>query len=167
MKKTLLLNSTYEPLFTVTWQKAMVLVYKDKVNILKTYDEGVMTTNGIYPKPSVVILKRYVRWHRKTIRFCKDNVFGRDEYRCQYCAEKFKREELTYDHVVPKSRGGKTSWTNIVTACMKCNHKKADRTPSEANMKLLKNPVQPTKRTGLMKRPIPADWDEFLWEKKQ
>ena len=95
--------------------------------------------------PEVVILLDYIRnpSKHKKIRFSRQNVFKRDKYICQYCGDKFGRKDLTIDHIHPKSQGGPTNWSNITTACFKCNTKKADRTPVQAGMPLLSQPEQP------------------------
>jgi 5-methylcytosine-specific restriction endonuclease McrA len=96
--------------------------------------------------PEVIILTDYTRNPLKDrkLRFSRQNIFKRDNYTCQYCSSKNNRKELTIDHIIPKSKGGPTNWTNITTACFKCNIKKANRTPQEANIKLLSQPTAPS-----------------------
>lgn len=94
--------------------------------------------------PSVVRLVHYVRYHRRTARFSRRNIYARDAHTCQYCGRRFPASELTCDHVVPRSRGGRTNWRNIVTCCVTCNRRKGGRTPREAGMRLLRPPREPT-----------------------
>jgi 5-methylcytosine-specific restriction endonuclease McrA len=96
--------------------------------------------------PEVIVITDYIRNEKKTrkLRFSRQNVFRRDSYSCQYCGKKCSKKELTIDHINPKSKGGPTSWINITSACFKCNIKKADRTPKEANMELLTQPFIPS-----------------------
>src|SRR6185295_14741718 len=91
-----------------------------------------------------VRLRKAFRRFAKPVKFSRVNIYARDEYRCQYCGTKCTIDRLTYDHVVPRSRGGKTSWENIVSCCYACNAKKANRTPAEARMHLLSTPGRPT-----------------------
>lgn len=115
--------------------------------------------------PDVVLIPDFVRNEKKhkKVRFSRSNVFKRDQYVCQYCTKKFSSNQLTIDHVIPKCKGGPKNWTNIVTACKKCNMKKADRTPEEANMPLLNNPVIPTWKNQIEllrgKNPL---WEKLL-----
>jgi 5-methylcytosine-specific restriction endonuclease McrA len=95
--------------------------------------------------PSVVRFLRAIRGKKKAVKFSRQNVYVRDGARCQYCAGKVARHEATYDHVVPRAQGGKTTWENIVIACVPCNQKKGGRTPTQAQMKLRSTPVRPKK----------------------
>jgi 5-methylcytosine-specific restriction endonuclease McrA len=93
--------------------------------------------------PRIVRLLGYDRMPKSTVKFNRRNLFARDENRCQYCGHRFPMSELSLDHVVPRSRGGPTTWENVVCACVACNVKKGGRTPDEAHMKLVKKPVKP------------------------
>jgi 5-methylcytosine-specific restriction endonuclease McrA len=114
----------------------------------------------------VRLLKRFRR-HKKPVKFSRVNIYGRDDYKCQYCGHKKSINELTYDHVIPRSQGGKTTWTNIVSACGECNSKKAGRTPEQARMKLLKKPVQPVDMPAVFiqvnKSNVPDAWRDYLY----
>lgn len=166
--KTLLLNATYEPLRVISWQRAVILWFEDKVEVLKEYDDFELTSMSFTIKcPAVVRLLEYVSTKKHRVKFSRVNVFSRDNYECQYCGSKPGTSSLTYDHVVPRSKGGKTVWENIATCCIKCNARKADRTPEEANMKLRKKPVKPnwSPRTRLIVAlpKTPDCWRDYLY----
>jgi len=145
MEMTLLLNSTYEPLRVVHWQKAIALLWQGKVEVLEVYDREVHGVSISFKLPSVMRLLKLVRLKdsHRAVKFSRINIFTRDGYTCQYCRSKFRTEELTFDHVVPIAKGGRKTWENIVTACWRCNNKKSGRTPKEAGMRLMKRPVKP------------------------
>ncbi len=144
--RTLVLNAAYEPIHLVTWEKAMCLVVTAKAEIVAEYDEVVRSVSQIFKLPSVVRLKRYVRTFRRTMnsRCTRRNILLRDRFTCQYCGSRMNHHNVTIDHVKPKCRGGATVWDNVVTACHHCNRKKADMTPEEAGLKLMKSPRRPT-----------------------
>lgn len=142
--RTLLLNSSYEPMRVVSWQKAIILWFQGKVEILEYHTVFARSVSASFKLPSVLRLKTYVRSRNKThIRFCRENVYIRDNYTCQYCGNRFTTKSLTLDHVLPVSREGKKDWGNVVSACRNCNQKKANKTPVEARMPLLKEPRMP------------------------
>lgn len=142
--KALVLNASYEPLRIISWQKALLMWFQEKVDILEYHAAMARSVSNSFKLPSVLKLKTYVRPKRLDgVRFCRENVYIRDNYTCQYCATKFPYKELTIDHVVPASKGGPKTWTNVVTACRSCNQTKADRTPEKARMPLLKPPRAP------------------------
>lgn len=135
---------SYSPLSLWPWQEVVKAVFSDRVNIVATYDVEVRSPSVILPLPSVISLKRYQK-PTKTPPFTRFNVFLRDGFSCQYCAQKLPTTDLTFDHVVPRCLGGKTSWTNVVSACCKCNHKKGRKLLKQIpEMGLLKEPIQPT-----------------------
>ncbi len=143
--RSLLLNSSYEPMKVVSWQKALILWLQEKVEVLEFHGAVVRSVRSSFQLPSIIRLKRYVR--PKTlgyVRFCRENVYMRDDYTCQYCGTKQPLRELTLDHVVPVSKKGPKSWTNVVTACRHCNQKKGNRTPADAKMPLRKEVKAPT-----------------------
>jgi len=142
---TLMLTPWMAPHEVISWQRAIVLVWLDKVDVLEQYDELITSPTWALEKPSVVRLRKPVRVARGgVVRFTRRNVYARDDYTCQYCGERKLASELNYDHVVPRSRGGKTTWDNIVTSCFGCNDRKGDKTPHEAGMRLRRKPVRPT-----------------------
>ena len=114
------------PLSTVTWQEAIRLVVTDKVRVIKYYDDWVVRSPTITMKvPSVIITMDYVKWKRQ-VKYSRSNVFLRDGYICQLCGAEPGIQRLSLDHVVPRSKGGKTSWYNVVTACKACNSRKGN-----------------------------------------
>ena len=115
--------------------------------------------------PRVLRLYRYEKVPRQTLRFNRRNLFARDNYQCQFCQKHFPPAQLSLDHVLPRSRGGKTNWENVVCSCLKCNGRKGDRTPDEAGMRLAKRPVQPNQNPLLslkLDNPRYASWKPFL-----
>lgn len=144
MSRALILNSSYQPIKLVSWQKALILFFQGKVEVLEYYGEVARSASNAFQLPSVMRLKRYVSPRRASrIRFSRENIYLRDNFTCQYCAQKFSCKELTLDHVVPASKFGRKDWTNVVTACRPCNHRKANRTPLGAGMPLLNEPRIP------------------------
>lgn len=111
--------------------------------------EWIRSVNFAFRVPRVVRLLEYDRVPKRTLRFSRRNIFARDGHRCMYCGSRFPLSELSLDHVMPKSRGGPTSWENVVSSCVRCNVRKGGRTPQEARMKLVKEPVRP-KRSPML-----------------
>ena len=142
--KALLLNSTYQPLSFLSERKVLKLLYKNKVEVLSSWDEEIRWIEGKIKLPAVIRLFNYVKWIPKKNRFNRIGVFKRDRFVCMYCGKQFKAYELTVDHIIPKSQGGSLSWQNCVCSCYGCNSKKGNRTPEQAGMKLLQIPVVPT-----------------------
>jgi Restriction endonuclease len=145
--RVILLNNDYQYLHSIGWKKAMALIVKGKAEVLKYADRVIRTAEGVvYKLPIVMRLVKFVRTIFKThVPFSKSNVLIRDGQICQYCGtSKSDGNHLTIDHVVPKSKGGKTNFENCVAACKRCNVKKQDRLPSEAKMYPKRAPHQPT-----------------------
>ena len=134
---------SYFPLSLWPWQEAVKAVFLDRVNIIAEYDTRVHSPSFEMSLPSVIALKDYVATTRRPA-FTRFNVFLRDRFSCQYCGERFPTHDLTLDHVVPRSRGGRTTWSNVVTACSACNLKKGSKLPSDCGMKPLTSVEQPT-----------------------
>jgi 5-methylcytosine-specific restriction endonuclease McrA len=138
--RVLLLNQTYEPLGTVGVARAMVMLFKNTVSVEEWDGDRVLRTpREEYPVPSVVRRRTYVNVRRRREAAGKNRVriYIRDGFRCQYCGERKNPVELTLDHILPRSRGGTGTPVNIVTACIRCNQRKGNRTPEEARMPLL------------------------------
>ena len=131
---------SYYPLSLWSWQDTIKAVFLERVNIVANYDHAVHSPSFTMKLPSVVSLKTFVKpsTHPAFTRF---NVFLRDRFACQYCGE---RDDLTFDHLIPRSRGGLTTWENVVAACSPCNLRKANLTPEEARMWPAQMPFQPT-----------------------
>ncbi len=143
MEPALLLNATYEPLSVVDWKKAITLVLLGKAEVLEPQDRPVRSATRTFELPSVLRLYSRVKVPRRAVQFSRTNIYRRDGYTCQYCVNKFPCSMLTFDHVLPRSRGGQTTWENIVTSCEECNRRKGDRLPSEAEMPLASKPKEP------------------------
>jgi 5-methylcytosine-specific restriction endonuclease McrA len=142
--RTLVLSQGYEPIKVISWQRAIALLSLGKIEVIEEYEHNVKSVSLVIKIPAVVRLLRAFRRHKQKVKFSRVNIFARDKYSCQYCGKKGKINELTYDHVVPRSQGGKTEWTNIATCCYDCNAEKRDRTPAQAGMRLRNEPAQPT-----------------------
>lgn len=165
--QTLVLSQSFEPVKIVSWKRAITLLFLGKVEVIEEYDRNIKTTSFVAKIPAVVRLLEAFRRHKNPVKFSRINIYGRDRYTCQYCGVKKKIGELTYDHVVPRSRGGKTTWTNIATCCQDCNRRKANRTPEQAGMRLLKTPVQPSATPVLVvavsRESVPDAWRDYLY----
>jgi 5-methylcytosine-specific restriction endonuclease McrA len=144
MSSVLVLNATYEPLNVVSVRRAILLLLKDKAEILEASEQRVRAANFSFPVPLVIRLVYYVRVpHRLSIPLTRRTVLIRDNYTCQYCGCQPPKAELTIDHIMPRVRGGITSWDNVVCACKPCNLRKGGRTPEEVNMHLRSQPGRP------------------------
>ncbi|MBW1681596.1 MAG: HNH endonuclease [Deltaproteobacteria bacterium] len=167
MDHVLLLNITYEPLRIINWKKAITLLLLGKVEVVEEYKREIRSVTFSVKLPSVVRLLRMVKRPNTPVKFSRQNIYARDKYRCQYCGTRFSPEELTYDHVLPRSRGGKTQWENIVTCCIPCNRRKGGRTPGEAGMSLVKKPTKPrwipAIRITIGFREVPHSWRDYLY----
>lgn len=168
MEHTLLLNATYEPLKVIHWKRAITLLFQGKVEVLAFHDREIRGVSVSVRLPSVLRLLQFVRVRtRRKVRFSRANLFLRDGYRCQYCGKRFPVRDLTFDHVIPASRGGRKTWENIVTACWWCNNKKSGRTPEEAGMRLIRKPQEPrwlpalTLTLGI--KDTPESWRDYLY----
>ncbi len=156
---------SYYPLSLWSWQEAVKAAFLERVDILAEYDAVVRSPSTRIRIPSVVVLKDYVR-PRKQVAFTRFNLFLRDEFQCQYCGA---GGELTFDHVVPRSRGGVTSWENVVAACTGCNFRKGARSLAQAGLSLRKAPRRPqTEELRNMGRRFPPNhlhetWVDFLY----
>lgn len=140
--QTLVLDVSFTPIARVSWQHAITLFFKGSCRIIESYEDEIHSVTMAIKIPAVIQLTRHFN-RRKAIKFSRGNIYMRDQCVCQYCGNKKSTRALTYDHVVPRVQGGKTTWTNIVTCCQKCNQTKAGRTPQQAKMKLLKAPEKP------------------------
>jgi len=130
---------SYYPLSLWCWQDAVKAAFLDRVQIIAEYDQAVRSPTMEIKIPSVVVLRDYVR-PQSQVAFTRFNLFLRDQFACQYCGAK---GDLTFDHVVPRARGGRTSWENVVAACSRCNLKKGSRSLRQAGLNLRKQPRQP------------------------
>lgn len=193
--RTLVLDASYKPHRVVTWQRAAQLINDGRAEVVELYAETLrairretiaslalsksmlawfeLSVDDRDPDLLVVKMPAVIRLisvlgRKKVVKFSRINVLTRDGFACQYCAAKKPSIELNYDHVLPRSRGGKTTWTNIVSSCLPCNSRKSNRTPEEAGMRLLKAPVCPKSLPIVAIRlhslgEIPSLWRDYLY----
>lgn len=162
MENVLVLNQDYTPLTLCSVERAFLLLYLDKADLLSEVKEkSLRSIDRYFPYPSVIRVRRYVQVPYKGVILTRHNVFKRDGFTCQYCGT---GSDLTLDHVVPRSKGGKSTWTNLATACKTCNAKKGDFTPEEAGLTLAKKPVKPSYVVFLKSttKNLREDWLPFL-----
>ncbi|GAB4537805.1 MAG: HNH endonuclease [Parvularculaceae bacterium] len=158
---------SYLPLSTWSWQDALKNVFLERVNVVEQYETVVRSPSFEMRLPSVVSLKEYVH-HMRAPAFTRFNVFLRDRFLCQYCGSA-KRDLLTFDHLIPRSKGGKTTWSNIVTACSPCNLRKGGRLPKEARMAPANPPHKPTmhelnaKARAFPPNYLHESWHDYLY----
>lgn len=188
MTNTLLLNADYQPLKVIPWQQAITLLLDETADMVVEYaGQVIRSAYTSFPRPAVVRLRRFVKPNGR-LRFNRQNLLARDGYTCCYCGARPRTasgrpsiEELTLDHVIPRAQSrngfvhtkdgrtlGVTCWENVVTACSSCNYRKADRTPEQAGMKLLRQPRLPSTldvlRMSVTKIHIPTEWQDYLPE---
>ncbi|WP_420863870.1 HNH endonuclease [Algirhabdus cladophorae] len=151
---------SYYPLSLWPWQDAVKAAWLDRVDIVAEYDQVVCSPSTQIKIPSVVVLKDYVK-PQKRVAFTRFNLFLRDEFCCQYCGAK---GDLTFDHVIPRARGGVTSWQNVVAACSKCNLRKGARALHQSGLSLRKPPRQPaSEELRNMGRKFPPNYLHHSW----
>lgn len=184
---TLVLNRNWQAIGTATLRHAFVLVVRGAARPIdpSTYevyslerwlersDERaaelprerlVKTPNHLVEKPEVVLLTHYGKFPRIEVSFSRKNLYRRDDHSCQYCGRRAGKIQMSIDHVVPRSRGGRTTWENCVLACVRCNSRKADRLPADVGLRLLKAPARPrwSPLVDLLPQSRPESWDHFL-----
>jgi len=159
-KRVLVLNRSYLPVHITSTRRALSLLYQDMAHAVddqyRTFDFATWSTQAVSVDeesvglvdrmirvPRVVLLLRYDRIPKRSVRFTRFNIYARDSHRCQYCGCRLLRSELNLDHVVPRSRGGASTWDNVVCSCRRCNRIKGGRTPEEAGMHLRRRPFRP------------------------
>ncbi len=178
----LVLNRLYQPIHVTSVRRAFALLYQGLARAIdreyrlfdfeswaalsaEAHPDSVHTVDRTIRIPRVIVLIACEHLPRARIRFSRFNIYARDQNRCQYCGKQFGRSELNLDHVVPRSRGGTTTWENVVCSCVACNLRKGGRTPEEAGMRLLQKPVRPQwspfHRFG-SRRPAYREWGPFL-----
>lgn len=144
--QTLVLNASFEPLHLIDWKDAFCMLLSEKAELVSEYaDRAIRSISASFKMPRIIRLRKYVNLarHVATMRYSRRNVFLRDNNECQYCGKVCTKKEATLDHVMPRSRGGESSWSNTVLACKRCNTKKDNKTPQEAGMRLLNEPKAP------------------------
>lgn len=182
-RPTLVLNRSWQPLGVNTVARALVKVWNDTARVVDPTDyqlyswedwselradgaeDVIRTANMTLRIPEVIVLTRYNRLPKRKVAFTRRNLFRRDNFTCQYCGNQQRGDQLTIDHVLPRSRGGQSTWSNCVLACSDCNSRKADRTPNEAGMPLLAEPVRPRWKPEYSAKDIRVDsWSKFISE---
>ena len=145
MLRTLILDASHTPVKIVPWQEAFVNWFLDKAIILDTYPEKARSANDSFDIPLIIQLKSLSKSPNKfKVPLSRENLFKRDNYRCAYCGEHFKRTDLSIDHIIPLCQGGHPwNWKNLITSCKSCNSKKGGRTPEQSNMPLLFKASEP------------------------
>jgi 5-methylcytosine-specific restriction endonuclease McrA len=180
--RVLVLNKVYMPVQIISAKRAFCMLYRGVVKVVdreyQTFDfqswselavaahhEHVGMVGKAIRVPRVILLQTYDRLPKRHIRFSRYNIYARDKNTCQYCGKQFNKSDLNLDHVLPRSRGGQTTWENIVCCCISCNRKKGGDTPKEAAMKLIRQPVKPHWTECLnisLKHPRYHEWLPFL-----
>jgi 5-methylcytosine-specific restriction endonuclease McrA len=164
-KTTLVLNSCWQPIGKVCWKKAFCLIFSGKANAIRYYEDTVKTPSDEFFVPAVIYAVNYAGQPRGKIIYSKRLVLERDDYLCQYCGMQLCRETATIDHVIPRSRGGKSTFINTVAACSPCNKKKADIPLGRSKVKLRKQPKVPyihPLRGKINVKNIEPEWTEHL-----
>ena len=190
----LVLNRFYLPVHVISARRAIVMLYRDLGEVIHvengqyfnydfgawletseflaadeevdmTHREFVRSVNFNMEVPRVLRLYTYEKVPQQTLRFNRRSLFARDDHQCQYCSKQFPFSQLSFDHVVPRSRGGDTTWENVVCSCLRCNSRKSNRTPEEAGMKLVRKPIKPKQNPLLvfkLDNPKYESWRSFL-----
>jgi 5-methylcytosine-specific restriction endonuclease McrA len=168
-KQVLVLNAGYEPLSLVSVRRAVVLLLREKAELLEATQQMLYSANQTMPEPLVIRLVHYVRLPHRRVPPTRVAIMLRDAYMCQYCGEKPGQLQLTVDHIVPRSRGGGHSWTNLVTACKRCNQRKGNLTVEEVGMAPLRKPFEPSYvALVLLSNPVAADrWERLMGISKE
>lgn len=167
MTHVLLLNATYEPLRVITWRRAIRLLTLGKVEVIEETDREIRSVSFVIRLPSVVRLLRLIRPRRQPIKFSRQNIYLRDNFRCQYCGVRVSSQDLNLDHVIPRALGGKTTWENIVTCCIPCNVQKGGNAPEAVGLRLIQRPVKPDRLPGVAitinLQNAPDSWRDYLY----
>ena len=159
------LDASFRPIEVIDALEALVMCIIGKATPVETYDTKINSPSKSFELPAVIVLKNIVKFRFTTVACNRANIVWRDNNQCQYCANYFPSDKLTMDHVIPKSRGGKNTWENLVAACKKCNQKKGSRTPQESGMIPLKKPIRPKANIlrTVKKNQISDLWKNYLW----
>jgi 5-methylcytosine-specific restriction endonuclease McrA len=163
-RQVLVLNAGYEPLSLVSVRRAIVLLLREKAELIEATQQMLHSAGNALPIPLVIRLVHYVKLPHRRVPPTRAAVMLRDLHICQYCGETPGRQELTVDHVIPRSRGGAHSWQNLVTACKRCNQKKGSLLPDEAMMHLIRKPFEPSYvALVLLSNPVAAErWEQLM-----
>jgi len=158
------LDSAFKPIEIIGWEEAFVLTWLNKAYTIEYSDKWVHSATQKFQIPSVIVLFRYIDEKYFTLPCTRKNILVRDENRCQYCATVFRDADLTVDHVIPRSKGGLSSWNNVVAACKPCNQQKRDYLVENAPVSLIRRPKKPSYRSIIKKRIGNANlkWKQYL-----
>lgn len=161
-KKVLVLNQSYQPITITTVKKAVTLAWRNKVDMIEVGEQVLRSPTSQFPMPLVIRLRSGVKYNPfRRVELNRKNLFKRDKNACVYCGSK---DNLTADHVIPRSRGGETTWENLVTACHPCNNRKDNKTPEEVGLKLKGNPRQPNHLIFLTEETrLHEKWKPYLY----
>lgn len=166
--RTLVLDRAFQPLRAIGWERAITLELCERVEVLEYYDAVIRTTREAFRLPAVIRVPSFFRRLPQRVALTRRNVLIRDGYRCQYCGLTPTLRELTIDHVMPRSRGGRSSWDNLATACGPCNRQKGNQTPEEAGMPLKTRPARPSfvafGRKEVVTGALPPQW--LIWMRR-
>ena len=164
--RTLLLNALYVPVRILHWQDAVKMRYEGTVDVVAEYQDEIRSPSVSWRMPAVVRLRRMPKQRQRGVKFSRVNVYMRDKFTCQYCSRRCAFDEFTYDHVVPRSAGGRTCWENIVAACQPCNLRKGNRSCDEAGMWPRREPVVPrwlpAATPRIDRQGAPEEWLAFV-----
>ena len=166
-RPVLVLNASYEPINICAVKRAVVLLFKGRASLEAASSKLISSPSVQVAVPTVIKVNYFIKIPFRIRPFSKRNLFMRDQYICQYCGLEYETNELTLDHVIPRSKGGESSWENTVTCCKKCNEKKGDHLPGEVEMNLLKKPRAPFFISSLRLAKIPSElkesWRRYLY----
>ncbi|HEY60521.1 MAG TPA: HNH endonuclease [Anaerolineae bacterium] len=163
IESVLVLNANFEPVNICNTRRAICLILMEKANLVLNGRGVIRTVNYAYPRPSIIRLQRMIHRPRPKVKLTRKEILRRDNFTCQYCGARSKH--LTIDHIIPRHLGGKYEWTNVVTACSVCNHRKGGRTLNQASMHLsLKPKSPPSSATYIFSRHLSnyIDWEPYL-----
>jgi len=162
-RRVLVIDAAFRPINVLSLRRALTKLFSGRAEPVVYSQDG--SVIGQMRVPAVIQLISIIPPHRQRVRFCRKNVIvGRDRGLCQYCGSHFPTEELTLDHVVPRSQGGQTTWENVVACCIPCNQRKSNRMPEQARMKLLRKPVRPNTVVDVkvrMDKDVPEEWKGY------
>lgn len=162
-RAVLVLNATYEAANIIQARRAIAMVMRGKAVVEELSGESIRTSRMSIPIPSVIRLLVYRKVPRQTRSVSRKNILLRDNHTCQYCGIPFEAKRLTIDHVIPKSKGGRNEWSNLVAACKPCNNRKASKSPEEAGMPLPRRPIPITIHAKTRMLAPDKSWDKYLF----
>ena len=162
--RVLVIDAAFQPTSVVTLRRAVTKLFAGRADVVVYSKDGAVIGRGMR-RPAVIQLQSIVPRWKQRVRFCRRSVFARDAFTCSYCGLGGVTEELTLDHVLPRSQGGVTTWENVTTACVDCNQRKANRTPDRAGMRLRRRPFKPAYvmqvEVSMETRGVPEEWQGY------